>query len=62
VGHIPTVAEAQERLAYLAEHGPTSYAFTFRTPFPPPDTEVGEPDRLDAAFCEWATHDHRPND
>jgi hypothetical protein len=62
VGHIPTVAEARERLAYLAEHGPTSHAFTFRTPFPPPDGEVSEPDRLDAAFCEWATHDHRPND
>jgi hypothetical protein len=36
-GHIPTVAEAEERLAHLAAHGPTAHAFTFRTPFPPPD-------------------------
>ncbi|MEU6863737.1 DUF3291 domain-containing protein [Streptomyces sp. NPDC046876] len=32
----PTVAEAGERLAHLREHGPTPYAFTLRTPFPPP--------------------------
>jgi hypothetical protein len=53
-GHIPTVAEAQERLQHLERHGPTAYAFTFRTPFPPPDGS-SEPAGLDAAFCEWAT-------
>jgi hypothetical protein len=35
-GHIPTVAEAEERLRHLEEHGPTAFAFTFRKPFPPP--------------------------
>lgn len=30
-GHIPTIEEAKERLAHLEEHGPTEYAFTFRT-------------------------------
>ena len=36
-GTVPTVAEAQERLAHLREHGPTATAFTFRAPFPAPD-------------------------
>ena len=30
LGHIPTVAEAEERLDHLRAHGPTSAAFTFR--------------------------------
>ena len=34
-GHRPPVDEAKERLAHLAENGPTSYAFTFKTTFPP---------------------------
>ncbi len=33
----PTVAEAGERLAHLRAHGPTPYAFTLRTSFPPPE-------------------------
>ncbi|MFF4570415.1 DUF3291 domain-containing protein [Streptomyces sp. NPDC001410] len=33
-GHRPTVAEAEERLLHLREHGPTPYAFTLRTSFP----------------------------
>ncbi|HSA56587.1 MAG TPA: DUF3291 domain-containing protein [Gemmatimonadaceae bacterium] len=56
-GELPTVAEAQARLAHLAEHGPTPHAFTFRTPFPPPAEEVKAVEGLDAAFCEWATDD-----
>ena len=60
VGHIPTVAEAQERLQHLAVHGPTAHAFTFRTPFPAPDRGAGEVDGLDAEFCDWASHDHPP--
>lgn len=28
-GHVPTVDESLERLAYLNTHGPTPYAFTF---------------------------------
>jgi hypothetical protein len=35
-GHIPTVAEAVERLERLRADGPSPEAFTFRTPFPPP--------------------------
>jgi hypothetical protein len=37
-GHIPTTAEAAERLRHLQEHGPTAHAFTFRSPFPAPDS------------------------
>jgi Domain of unknown function (DUF3291) len=33
VGDLPTVAEAEERVAYLQEHGPTAYAFTFKRRF-----------------------------
>jgi Domain of unknown function (DUF3291) len=54
-GHIPTVAEALERLQHLKEHGPSAHAFTFRAPFPSPDSESCEPGTLDAEFCEWAT-------
>jgi heme-degrading monooxygenase HmoA len=39
VGHVPTVDEADDRLLHLRRHGPTSYAFTFRNPFPPPGEE-----------------------
>jgi hypothetical protein len=58
-GHTPTVQEAVERLAHLKTHGPTPYAFTFRTPFPPPDGPA-EVDNLDAAFCDWASRDMPP--
>ncbi|WP_318214408.1 DUF3291 domain-containing protein [Streptomyces sp. SCL15-6] len=34
-GHRPTVAEAESRLLHLRTHGPTPYAFTLRTSFPP---------------------------
>ena len=54
-GHIPTVEEAKQRLDHLKAHGPSPYAFTFRTPFPPPDEESDDVAGLDAAFCEWAT-------
>lgn len=37
-GAVPTVGEAQRRLALLAEHGPTPDAFTFRNHFPAPVT------------------------
>ena len=35
-GHIPTVAEALDRLALLRAEGPSSRAFTFRARFPAP--------------------------
>lgn len=33
-GHRPGIDEARERLAHLEAHGPTAFAFTFRTTFP----------------------------
>src|ERR1700683_4550394 len=35
VGHIPGIDEAKKRLAYMDEHGPTEFAFTFKTVFRP---------------------------
>ncbi|WP_328968535.1 DUF3291 domain-containing protein [Streptomyces sp. NBC_00239] len=35
-GHRPTVAEAEQRVLHLREHGPTPHSFTLRTSFPPP--------------------------
>jgi hypothetical protein len=34
-GHEPSAHEARQRLALLAEKGPTAQAFTFKEPFPP---------------------------
>ncbi len=39
-GHWPTVAEAMDRLNSLQEHGPTPYAFDFKTRFPMPSLEA----------------------
>jgi hypothetical protein len=36
-GHEPSVEEADERLDYLRDHGPTAYAFTFKSRQPPPE-------------------------
>ena len=35
-GHVPTVAEAEERVALLRALGPSPDAFTFKRHFPPP--------------------------
>lgn len=35
-GHIPTIAEAKERLEYLSENGESEMAFTFKRIFPAP--------------------------
>lgn len=40
-GHVPTVEEAEERLAYLRAHGATAHAFTFKQRFAP-DALEGE--------------------
>ena len=34
---LPTLEEAKRRLEYLAAHGPTATAFTFKVRFPPPE-------------------------
>ena len=52
-GHIPTVAEAVERLRILKERGPSADAFTFRRPFASPDGDGVS--SLDAAFCDFAS-------
>ena len=46
-GHIPSMAEAMDRLEHLREHGPAPYAFTFRKRFAPGDDEVTEGSDLD---------------
>lgn len=38
-GHIPTTIEAEGRVKHLRAHGPTPFAFTLRTHFPPPHAE-----------------------
>jgi heme-degrading monooxygenase HmoA len=38
-GHTPTTDEAEERVLYLREFGPTPYVFTFKEHFPPPDVD-----------------------
>jgi hypothetical protein len=47
VGHQPSVAEAVARLELLRANGPTPQAFTFRHPFPAPDTDQNQ---VPAAF------------
>ena len=37
-GHRPSVAEAEQRLEVLRADGATSYAFTFREPYGPPNS------------------------
>ncbi len=41
-GHRPSIEEAKERLAHLAEKGPTSYAFSFTETFPGSAELAGE--------------------
>lgn len=43
-GHIPTVEEAEQRLAYLRDHGPTPHAFDFKHRFPPPVADAPRED------------------
>jgi len=42
-GHVPTVAEAEERLLLLDGRGPSPDAFTFRRHFPAPGTGATVP-------------------
>ncbi len=39
-GTIPSLMEAKARIAHLKQHGPSSEAFTFKDPFPPPSEEA----------------------
>jgi hypothetical protein len=49
-GHIPTVAEAEERLDLLRALGPSQGAFSFRRHFAPPDV-AAEPVADDRELC-----------
>jgi hypothetical protein len=42
-GHIPTIAEAEDRVKHLRAHGPAAHAFTLKVHFPPPDSLEAEP-------------------
>jgi hypothetical protein len=35
IGHVPGIDEAKKRLAHLDEHGPSQFAFTFKSIHPP---------------------------
>jgi hypothetical protein len=37
-GHVPGIDEMKKRLAHLEEHGPSQYAFTFKTVQPPDES------------------------
>ena len=41
VGHRPGLDEAKKRLAHLEKRGPTQFAFTFKTTFPPDEQFQG---------------------
>jgi hypothetical protein len=47
-GSIPGLDEAKERLDYLQAHGPTPFAFAFKTAFPAPSDDDARPERLRA--------------
>ena len=44
-GHIPSLIEARERIAYLSKNGETPYAFTFRSEFLPEDLSGYHPEK-----------------
>jgi hypothetical protein len=50
-GHVPTIAEALEKLRQLEAEGPSAGAFTFRQAFPPPGDVAGPALDVDAEFC-----------
>jgi hypothetical protein len=39
-GHLPEPQEGKERLEHLREHGDSPYAFSFKSVFPEPGTEI----------------------
>jgi hypothetical protein len=51
-GRIPSIDEAKKRIAHLQEHGPTPFAFSFRSPFPP-DEEL-------ARATDWSSFEPCP--
>jgi hypothetical protein len=52
-GRLPTAEEAVWRIDLLRRSGPTAEAFTFRSPFGPPESSTRRPPAIGAEFC-WA--------
>ena len=50
-GVLPTVSDARSRFETLRRDGPSPDAFTFRSPFPPPDTGIPGRPAADDWFC-----------
>jgi hypothetical protein len=51
-GHLPTIGEAEERLAHLRVHGPTPHAFTIKHRFPHPGDRAAQQVTVDdREFC-----------
>ncbi len=50
-GHIPGIDEAKRRLAHLEAHGPTQFAFNFKSIFQPDDTFQQSIDRASFRPC-----------
>lgn len=46
-GHIPGIDEAKKRIGHLEQHGPTQFAFTFKTTF--------EPDEQFQRAIDWSS-------
>jgi Domain of unknown function (DUF3291) len=46
-GYRPTVADAEARLQHLEANGPTPFAFTFQSPFPPAGVDAAIEARFD---------------
>ena len=53
-GHRPGIDEAKKRLAHLEAHGPTQYAFTFKTIFDPDEAFLSALDWSAFAPCPAA--------
>ncbi|MEO8967522.1 MAG: DUF3291 domain-containing protein [Solirubrobacteraceae bacterium] len=50
-GHIPSLEEAEERLARLRALGSSPHAFSFREHFPSPDAEATQSTRDERELC-----------
>jgi hypothetical protein len=46
-GHVPSIDEGKKRLAHLDAHGPTQFAFTFRSVF--------QPDEAYQSAIDWSS-------
>lgn len=52
IGGVPSVAEAEDRLAHLREHGPSPRAFTFKQRFVPGDSLALRPTSVSGASTQ----------